>query len=92
MTINSSIGYMDVSGKQDMDNNMEYYLRVPVKMVTRAARQKLFGKKGNIPDSTQLDAIQYKNEAKKTWYINLKLEGNSDDYTVSLGKKKKNRN
>jgi hypothetical protein len=92
MTINSSLGYMDISGKQDMDNNMEYYFRVPVKMVTRAARKKLFGKKGSIPDSTQLDAIQYKNETKKTWYINLKLEGNADDYTVSMGKKKKNRN
>ena len=92
MTINSTLGFMDITGKQDMKNNMEYYFRIPLKMVTKAARQKLFGKKGNISDSTQIDAIQYKNDAKKTWYLNLKLEGNPDDYTVSLGKKKKERN
>lgn len=92
MTINSSIGFMDISGSQDMDNNMEYYFRIPLKMVTKAARQKLFGKKGAISDSTQIDAIQYKSDAKKTWYLNLKLEGNADDYSVSLGKKKKVRN
>ena len=89
MTINSSIGFMDITGSQDMDNNMEYYFRIPLKMVTKAARQKLFGKKGAISDSTQIDAIQYKSDTKKTWYLNLKLEGNADDYSVSLGKKKK---
>lgn len=92
MTINSSLGHMDITGKQDMDNNMEYFIRIPLKMVTKAARQKLFGKKGNISDSTQIDVIQYKSDKKKTWYLNLKLEGNPDQYTVSLGKKKRVRN
>ncbi|MCG8311461.1 MAG: AsmA-like C-terminal region-containing protein [Cytophagales bacterium] len=89
MTINSSLGFMDITGRQDLNNNMEYYIRVPLKMVTKAARQKLFGKKGNIADSTQIDAIQYKNQSKKNWFINLKIEGNPDNYKISLGKKKK---
>ena len=89
MTINSSLGFMDISGSQDLENNMEYYFRVPLKMVTRAARQKLFGKKGAISDSTQIDAIQYKNSAKKAWYLNIKLSGTPDEFDVSLGKKKK---
>lgn len=92
MTINSSIGFLDISGSQDMENNMEYYIRVPLKLVTKAAKQKLFGKKGTISDSTQIDAIQYKSENKKTWYVNIKLEGNPDEYNVSLGKKKKGNN
>jgi len=92
MTINSTLGFLDISGSQDMENNMEYYIRVPLKMVTKAARQKLFGKKGVITDSTQIDAIQYKSERKKTWYINIKLEGNPDEYKVSLGKREKDKN
>ena len=91
MTINSSLGFMDISGRQDLDNNMEYYFKIPLKVVTKAARQKLFGKRGQVVDSTQIDAIQYKNDAKKTWYLNLKLEGNADDYKISLGKKTKTR-
>ncbi len=89
MTINSSLGFMNISGNQDIDNNMEYYFRIPMNLVTKAAKQKLFGRKGIVTDSTQIDAIQYNNDSKKTWYLNLKLEGNPDDYRVSLGRKKK---
>ena len=89
MTINSSLGHIDISGTQDMDSNMEYYFRVPLKVVTRAARQKLFGKKNAEIDSTQIDAIQIKNEDKKIWYLNLKLVGDPDDFEVSVEKKRK---
>ena len=60
-----------------------------MKMVTRAARQKLFGKKGKVTDSTHIDEIQYKNVEKKTWYLNLKLVGEPDDFKVTLGRKEK---
>ncbi len=89
MTINSSLGFMEISGTQDLNNNMEYYFRVPMKMVTKSASQKLFGKKGVVMDSTHVDEIQYKNSDKKIWYLNLKLVGNPDDFKVSLGRKKK---
>jgi hypothetical protein len=89
MTINSSLGYMDISGTQDLNSNMEYYFRIPLKVVTRAGMQKLFGKKNAEIDSAQIDAIQVKNEDKKTWYVNLKIEGNADDYQVSMDKGKK---
>ena len=88
MTINSTLGYMDISGTQDMHNHMEYYFRIPMKMVTKTARHKLFGKKGAISDSTQIDVIHYKYTSKKTWYLNLKLIGDPDDFKVSLGRKK----
>lgn len=89
MTINSSLGFMDISGSQDMDNHMEYYFRVPLKLATKSARQKLFGKKETLSDSSQIDFIQYKKTNKKIRYLNLKLIGYPDDFKVSLGRKKK---
>ncbi len=89
MTINSSLGYMDISGSQDLDNNMEYYFKVPMRLVGQVAWQKLFGKKNTVADSTNIDAIQYKNERNNHWYVNLKLEGTPDNYNVSLGKREK---
>jgi hypothetical protein len=89
MTINSTLGYMDISGHQSLDSHMEYYFRVPLKIVTKAAWSKLFGKKKAIQDSTNIDAIQYKNRGQKHWYVNLKLEGTPDNYSVSLGKREK---
>jgi len=89
MTINSSLGYMDISGSQNLENEMEYYFKVPLKLVGKAAWQKLFGKKSNVSDSTHIDAIQYKSDKKKYWYVNIKLEGTPDNYKVSLGKKEK---
>lgn len=89
MTINSTLGYMDISGTQDMENDhMEYYFKIPMKMLAKSARNKLFGKKEITSDSTQIDVIQYKDATKKTWYLNLKLIGTPDDFKVSVGKKK----
>jgi hypothetical protein len=89
MTINSTLGFMEISGTQDLNNNMEYYFRVPMKIVSKSASQKLFGKKGVTMDPNHIDEIQYKNSDKKTWYLNLKLVGNPDDFKVTLGRKKK---
>jgi hypothetical protein len=91
MTINSSLGYLDISGNQSFDSHMEYYFKVPLKLVSNAAWQKLFGKKKTISDSTHIDAIQYKDNDRKQWYVNLKLEGTPEDYNISLGRKKKDK-
>ena len=87
MNINSSIGYFEVSGQQDMDLSMEYYLRIPLKVVTRAGMQKLFGKKEQ-DTSGQVDEIQYRDENKRTRFLNIKIEGTPEDYNISLGKDK----
>ena len=89
MTINSSIGFMEFSGKQDMDLNFEYYVKVPWKLVGDAASSKLFGRRKGEVDPEQIDEIQYANDKKKTRYINLKMTGNPDDYSVTLGKAKR---
>jgi hypothetical protein len=88
MTINSSLGFMDINGTQDMNLNMDYYVRIPWKMVTVAAASKLFGKKAEEVDPNQIDAIQYANSEKKTRYVNVRIKGNIDDYAITLEKNK----
>ena len=87
MTINSSLGHLEISGKQDLEGNMEYYLRIPWKMVTNTAASKLFGKKKEEVPDDQTDEIQYGNE--KTKYISVKIVGDAKGYKFSIGKEKK---
>ncbi|MBX2893894.1 MAG: AsmA family protein [Cyclobacteriaceae bacterium] len=87
MTINSTLGFIEISGKQDLNMNMEYFVRVPWKLVTQAAAQKLFGKQQAV-DSLQDDAIQYRDPTKRQRFINIKLSGTPEAYKISLGKDK----
>ncbi len=47
MTIESTLGHMDISGTQDMNDSIDYYARIPWNLVKGAARSKLFGTKEN---------------------------------------------
>jgi hypothetical protein len=88
MVVNSSLGFIELSGSQDMDLNMEYYLRIPLKMVTNVAFQKLFGKKREAVDPDQEDEIIYKDPHKKVNYVNLKISGTPDNFKISMQKNK----
>lgn len=88
MTINSSLGFIEVSGKQDMQMNMEYYLRIPWKVITQAGSQKLFGKKTEEVDPSQIDAIEYRDKSKTVRFLNLKISGTPENFKVDLGKNK----
>jgi AsmA-like C-terminal region len=88
MNINSSLGFMEISGTQSMDMHMEYFLRIPLKLVTQAGFHKLFGKKQEEVDPNQVDAIEYRNKDKRVHFINLEIRGVPDAYKVSLGKAK----
>ena len=88
MVVNSSLGFIELSGSQDMNMNMEYYLRVPLKMVTNVAFQKLFGKKREAVDSSQVDEIIYKDPNKKVNYMNLKISGTPENFKISMEKNK----
>ena len=89
MNINSSLGYMEFSGTQQLDMQMEYFLRIPLKMVTGIGFKMLFGKKEEEVNPDQEDAIQYRNMDKKIRFVNLKITGTPDDYHVNLGRAKK---
>ena len=88
MNINSSLGFMEISGTQSMDMHMEYYLRIPLKLVTQAGFHKLFGKKQEEVDPNQVDAIEYRDKDKRVHFINLRISGLPDDYKIALGKAK----
>ena len=91
MTIESTLGHMELSGTHDSHQNIDYYVKVPWKTVRKAAWQKLFGRRKDTLASlevTQEDKIIEVDASKKTRYLNLKIQGNIDDYKISLGKKK----
>ncbi|NMM47512.1 AsmA family protein [Marinigracilibium pacificum] len=85
MNINSTIGYFEISGRQDMDLNMSYNLRIPFEIITKAGMNKLFGSKDK-DTSNQKDEIQYRDENKNVKFVNIKIEGNPDEFDISLGK------
>lgn len=89
MTIKSTIGHFELSGTQDMDFNMEYYLRIPWSIIKQGTRYKLFGDKKTEEGETGDDKIIEVDPNRKTRYLNLKIEGNMDDYKITTGKAKK---
>jgi hypothetical protein len=89
MSINSSLGFMEISGSQDLNMNMDYYVSVPWKMVTQAASSKLFGgKKKEEVDPEQVDEIQSADPNKRTRFVNIRIQGTPEDYKITM---KKNR-
>jgi hypothetical protein len=88
MNINSSLGYIEMSGKQSLDLHMEYYLRVPMKMVTKVGFNSLFNRKPEEVDLQQIDEIEYVDKDKKIAFMNLKLTGKPNNFKVGLGKDK----
>jgi hypothetical protein len=87
MTINSSLGFMEISGNHKMTTSMEmdYSIAVPWKMIGNIAANKLF--KRNRKNEESDDEIIYKEENSKFVYITL--FGTLDNYDVKLIRKKK---
>ena len=88
MTIESTLGHFDISGQQDLDLNMEYYLRIPWKLIRQSTHQKLFGKKGQEPKTGE-DEIVEVDPDKRTRYLNLQITGNPDDFKIRPKKDKR---
>jgi hypothetical protein len=89
MTVNTSIGFLILEGSQDMDLNMNYLVRVPFKMVSQAASQKLFKRKKEEIDPDKDDNIVYHDPNKKTTFVNVRITGTPDVYKVTVERKKK---
>jgi len=84
MTINSTLGLMVISGSQDMN----YYIRVPLKLIAGTGFKKLFGKNKEEVDPHQVDEIDYEAKDKSMPFLNLHIVGDEEDYKVSIGKDK----
>mgnify|MGYP000390592662 CR=1 FL=1 len=87
MTIESTLGHMDISGTQDMEDNIDYYFRIPWSLVKQAAKNRLFGVKAS--DKNKEDEIIEVDSNKKTKYLNINVTGTFDDYNVKAKKQKK---
>ncbi len=87
MTIESTLGHMDISGTQDMNDEIDYYLRIPMRMVMKATRNKIFGVKEN--DAETEDDIIKLDSKKRIRYLNLNIKGTLDDYNIKIGKDKR---
>ena len=87
MTINSSLGFMEIHGEQRIDGNMDmdYLIGVPWKMITQVGGQKLFGRKNSSQESE--DEIQYRQKNSKFVYI--RMSGDLENYKIGLAKKPK---
>ncbi|TAD82967.1 MAG: DUF3971 domain-containing protein [Bacteroidetes bacterium] len=88
MTINSSLGYIEISGSQTVDMNMDYYIRVPLKLAGRAVFSKLFKRKPKEISPDQEDELIVKDVKRRTRFINIRLSGTPQDYKISLQKNK----
>ncbi|WP_114750971.1 AsmA-like C-terminal region-containing protein [Pleomorphovibrio marinus] len=87
MNINSSLGYIELSGRQSLDLNMDYFIRVPLGMVTQVGFRSLFaGRNRQEIDTEQEDAIVYRDQNRRIRFVNLKISGNPENYEVSLGR------
>jgi hypothetical protein len=87
MTIESTLGHMDISGTQDMNNEIDYFVRIPMSALMKATRNKVFGTKENDPEA--VDEIITVDANKRTRYLNLNIKGTLDDYDIKIGKDKK---
>jgi len=87
MTINSSLGFIEIRGDQGIDGamKMDYLIGVPWKLVSQVAGRKLFGR--IMKDKPSENEIQYRQNNAKFLYI--KMKGDLDNYTVSISKKPK---
>lgn len=88
MTIESTLGHMEISGSHDSEHNIDYQLRIPWKTIKKAAFRKLFGGKKEV-DSTKVEEIIKVDPKRKTRFLNIKVQGTVEDYKISLGKNKK---
>lgn len=88
MKINSSLGFIQLSGKQSMDLTMEYNMRIPMKMVTSVGFNALFNKKQEDVSLDQIDEIEYADD-RKTRFVSVRVTGTPDDFKVALSKKRK---
>jgi len=89
MTIESTLGHLEISGEQDTDHNIEYYVRIPWKLVKQGAVNRVFGKKKEEGENSGEDEIIEVDPNDKVRYLNLKITGTMDDFEIRPGKEKK---
>lgn len=88
MNINTSLGFLEFSGKQSLDLSMDYFVRIPLGLVTKIGFRSLFGKERDDINPEQEDEIIKRDPTKKVMFVNVNMKGTPDDMKISLGKDK----
>ena len=93
MTINSSLGFIELWGDQQLggEQEMNLFFKVPMKLITKAVFQKLFKRKQEEVDPEKEDAIEVQDKDKKIAYVHVNLLVQNDGYSVTLKKDKDKR-
>ncbi|MCC5929736.1 MAG: AsmA family protein [Cyclobacteriaceae bacterium] len=87
MTINSSLGFIEISGRQSLDLDMNYMIRIPLQLVSQVGFRTLFGGRNRSEvDPDQEDAIQFRDQNRRVRFINLTVSGRPDQYRVNMGR------
>lgn len=91
MTINSSLGFIELEGTQTLDLKMNYLIRVPLHLVTQVGFQSLFGgRRREEIDPDQEDAIQFRDRDRRTRFLNVRVTGTPANFTFVLGRRDRN--
>ncbi|MCW5899663.1 MAG: hypothetical protein KIT10_10365 [Flavobacteriales bacterium] len=99
MKITSTLGYLHLSGRQGLDLDMDYTMRVPLSLVKQASwnviKGKLRGTGRNKDDEQELERAEAEiisgQKGPFKGYLTMNVTGNPDDYRVRLGKSRKER-
>ncbi|WP_035807367.1 AsmA-like C-terminal region-containing protein [Lunatimonas lonarensis] len=87
MNINSSLGFIEMSGRQSLDLNMDYFIRIPLGLVTQVGFRSLFGGRTREDvDPEQEDAIVFRDQNRRIRFVNLNIAGDPNNFRVSLGR------
>lgn len=92
MNINSSLGFMELEGRQGLDLQMDYRMRFPLRLVTQAGWQALFGRRREEIDPDREDAIIVRDTSRSIRFLSVRLTGTPDNYNVALGSNRNRRN
>ena len=87
MVICSSLGFLKISGEQSISGNMpmNYQVGIPWAMIKEVAKNKLF--KNRTKDRASEEEVIV--EEKNAKYLYLKVDGDLENYKISMVKKKK---
>jgi hypothetical protein len=80
MVINSNLGFLVISGEQTLNGDMNYLVRVPLRMVTSVGARRLFGGRSNENPEELSDF----DPNRRYRFINVSLKGSGDNMQVNM--------
>ncbi len=96
MKVTSTLGYIHISGRQSVDLDMEYNMRIPLGLVKQASwnaiKSKLRSSTKAREELAELDRAEEEIIADQKGpikgYLTMNVTGNPDDYQVKMGRTK----